>query len=189
MKKILLSLPVILLVAAGCNSSQPAAEQNQPDNTTTQQPNNQADNLKTYTNTQYNFEFKYPSDWSLATINTGSGYDASKPYILFWAGNTLDAPCQDMGCPPKSGDRDELTKGDTFEGAPPLNPWYKILRVRGNKWVSIQLTDVNKKCATETECQNYLKTIPFKQKAKLQGSQYQTYNEFLDLIFSIALNK
>lgn len=143
--------------------------------------------LQTYKNDQYGFEFQYPSNWSLSPINTGSGYDPSKPFLLIWAGTTSDAPCQDLGCPPKSGDRDELTKGNTYEGG--YNPWYKILRVRGSKWVSIQLTDVSKKCSTDPECQQYVKPIPFEQKMKLTGSEYQNYNAFLDLLSTFTFTK
>ena len=137
---------------------------------------------KTYTNSQYGFEFKYPSNWSISPINTGGGYDQSKPFILLWAGNTSDEPCQDLGCLPKSGNRDVLTKGDTYEGGPPLSPWYKILRVSGNKWVSIQVTDINKNCSSETSCQGYLTLVPIQERQKLAGQDYVTYNEFIDLL-------
>jgi len=139
-------------------------------------------NLETYQNNEFGFEFKHDSSWSIASINTGSGYNASQPFVVLWAGTTSDAPCQDLNCPPKSGDRDELTKGDTLEGAPPLNPWFKILRVRGNKWVSIQVTDVKKNCSSETVCQQYLSNAPFEQKLKMDSSDYQTYNDFIELI-------
>ena len=139
-------------------------------------------NWETYKNTTYGFEFNYNPKWNIAKINTGSGYNASGPFVLLWAGTVSDAPCQDLGCPPKSGDRDELTKGDTFEGAPPLNPWFKILRVRGNKWVSIQVTDVNKNCVSETACKQYLSVAPLAQKLKVNNADYQTYNDFIELL-------
>ena len=139
-------------------------------------------NWGTYKNTTYGFEFNYNPKWNIAKINTGSGYNASEPFVLLWAGTVSDAPCQDLGCSPKSGDRDELTKGDTFEGAPPLNPWFKILRVRGNKWVSIQVTDLNKNCASETVCQQYLSVVPITQKLKVNNADYQTYNDFIELL-------
>src|SRR3989344_590880 len=148
----------------------------------TSTPKDETAGWKTYTNIKYGFEFKYNPIWSIAPINTGSGYDASKPFVLVWAGTTSDTPCDDFGCPPKSGDRDELTKGDTLQGAPLLNPWFKILRVRGNKWVSIQVTDVNKNCSSEATCQQYLSVALLAQKVKVSIAGYQTYNNFIDLL-------
>lgn len=140
---------------------------------------------KTYKNDTYGFEFQYNPNWSIAPINTGLGYNTSQSHVLLWAGTVSDAPCQDLGCPPKSGDRDELTKGDTFEGAPPLNPWFKILRVRGDKWVSIQVTDVNKNCSSEAVCRQYLSSAPLTQKLKVNSTGYQTYNDFIDLLSTL----
>lgn len=150
---------------------------------------NEKSNWKTYTDSEYGFEFRYNPNWSTTPINTGSGYDASKPFILLRAGLVSDAPCQDLGCPPKSGDRDVLTKGDTLEGAPPLNPWFKILRVRGNKWVSIQVTDLTKNFSSETECQQYLSQASITQKTKVSSPGYQIYNDFIDLVSTFKFTK
>ena len=136
---------------------------------------------KTYRNDQYGFEFRYPSHWGKAD-NTGSGYDNSNPYLLIWAGAVSRSQCQDLGCPPKPGDRDEFTKGDTFQGAPPLNPWFEILRVHGDTWISIQVTDVNKNCSSETDCQQYLSLASLDGKTRVDNPNYQTYNDFIELI-------
>ena len=137
---------------------------------------------QTYRNEEYGFEFKYPEGWSTSLINTGSGYDHSKPYLLIWANATSDAPCEDLGCPPKSGDTKELTKGYTLEGAPQLNPWFKISQVKGNKWVSIQLIDVNKTCLSQTNCDEYLAHAPIEQMEKANSPDYGNYDNFIDLI-------
>ncbi len=143
--------------------------------------------LKTYTDSKEGFEFQYNSEWNLPS--NGSGYDPAHPYILIRSGIVSDEPCDDLGCLPKSGDREELTKGDTFEGAPPLNPWFRILKVQGTKWVSIQVTDVNTSCISEEACQEYINKAPLQSKQKL-GADYKTYNEFVDLISSFKfLNK
>ena len=68
MKKLLLVVPIVALLAAGCNSSQ---QTNNSNSTTTAQTltssNNQIDmsDWKTYSNQIYNFQFKYPSNWSV----------------------------------------------------------------------------------------------------------------------------
>src|SRR3989338_7042964 len=195
---ILVAVVVVLVGAVGyfmfVKKSEPIAQQPTPTQTKTSMsptptPTSQATNFKTYTNSQYGFEFQYNPNWSIAPINTGSVYNASKPYVLLWAGSVSDALCQDLGCPPKSGDRDELTKGDTFEGAPPLNPWFKILRVRGDKWVSIQVTDVNKSCSSEATCQQYLSVALLAQKVKVSIAGYQTYNNFIDLLDTFKFTK
>ena len=84
MKKMLFALPVILLVAAGCNSSQSTTEQTPPTQQTQTNQNQQqqvaqnpaptttpqnpsAQNFKTYTNAQYGFEVKYPSAYTIKT--------------------------------------------------------------------------------------------------------------------------
>ena len=150
---------------------------------------NETSNWKTYTNSKYGFEFRYNPNWSIAPINTGLGYDASKPFILLWAGSVSDAPCQDLDCPPKSGDRDVLTKGDTLEGGPPINPWFKILRVHGNKWVSIQITDTTRDFVSEAVLQEYLSPILFEQRIKLNTPDYKTYNDFIELISTFKFTK
>jgi hypothetical protein len=103
MKKLLFALPVAVLLAAGCNSNQPAVE-NQPNNTqqtqnqqtTPPSANTQATppaqqtaststptltdktaNWKVYTSGQYNYSFKYPSDWAL-TDNGSTMDDVNK---------------------------------------------------------------------------------------------------------------
>ncbi len=137
---------------------------------------------QTYRNEQYGFEFKYNPKWSLANSNKPLQYDPQKPFILAEAGNTRIGPCEDLGCDPEPGDRDELTKGDTFEGAPPLNPWFRILRVRGNKWASIQVTDVSYVCSSESTCTAYLKAAPLDQKKRVANPDYAVYNDFLTLL-------
>jgi len=91
MKNFLLALPVVLLLATGCNSNQPVVE-NQPTNTqptqnqqitppptntqtqqTTQTPTPADTNLKTYTNTQYRFKFQYP----YKNVSVADGYVSS----------------------------------------------------------------------------------------------------------------
>lgn len=93
MKKILFALPVILLVAAGCNSSQPETQQTQPAQTqqeTTQKPTptptatnptpttDQGNNDKIYTNSVYGFQLSYPSDWNTREYGQKDNY-----FILF----------------------------------------------------------------------------------------------------------
>lgn len=142
-----------------------------------------------YRNEEYGFSFRYPPSWSLSSINTGSGYDGSKPYLLIWAGRTSDAPCDDLGCPPRTGDRDELKKGYTLEGGPPLNPWFDILRVRGDTWVSLSVIDVTIECASQIECDEYVAVAPFSDKVRVNDSRYRTYNDFLTLIDTLEFSR
>lgn len=63
-------MPVVLLLAAGCNSNQPVVE-NQANNTQqtqnqqTTQPSSQnnTSDWKTYTNAKYGFSVQYPTGW------------------------------------------------------------------------------------------------------------------------------
>lgn len=116
MKKLLFALPVILLVAAGCNSSQPTTEQTQP----TQQPQTQqqaavnpspaptqptqpattptpattpaptiTSNTKTFTNAQYSFEFQYPNK----NLSVADGFVSSfDPKGLVYVVNIFTIP-------------------------------------------------------------------------------------------------
>lgn len=78
MKKLLFALPVILLVAAGCNSSSPtqsadkSGSQNQGAPASTGNSNAIPADWKTYTSTEYNFSFQYPKDWEVN--DTSSSY-------------------------------------------------------------------------------------------------------------------
>ncbi|MDR3502471.1 MAG: PsbP-related protein [Legionella sp.] len=80
MKKLLFVLSVVVLLAAGCNSSQQAnVAQNVATATPTpqqqiaqsatpspiQNPNNDAQNWKTYSSTSLGFSIQYPSTWSI----------------------------------------------------------------------------------------------------------------------------
>jgi len=85
MKKLLFALPVVLLLAAGCNSNQQAGQQNQSANTQTQQQTNRQDqqsgsnqtaNWRIYSNAKYNFELSYPSNWN---ITENESYITIKP--------------------------------------------------------------------------------------------------------------
>src|SRR5579859_6203348 len=71
MKKLLFALPVILLVAAGCNSSsttsQSTSDQIQPAQQT--QTNNSA-TQNTYSGSK--FTFKYPSNWAVSSTGIPS---------------------------------------------------------------------------------------------------------------------
>ncbi len=155
----------------------------------TENQNDKMVGLKIYQDKNFGIEFKYNPKWSIAPINTGSGYDYSRPFILLWSGEISDDVCQDLGCTPKTGDRDVLDKGCTFEGAPPLNPWFKILRVRGNKWVSIQVTDVTKNCQTAEYCHQYIAQAPLNQKIRINKIDYQVYNDFIELISTLKFNE
>jgi PsbP-like protein len=71
MKKLLLAFPIIALLAAGCNSSQQASNQN-PAQTPVVQNTNQVptptptptpNSNKTYTNSAFHFSMQYPNDW------------------------------------------------------------------------------------------------------------------------------
>ena len=144
--------------------------------------------LKKYQNDLYGIEFMYNQEWSISEFGHGN-IDGSEPLLLIRAGTTSDELCEDLGCPPRSGDRDIFTKRYTFEGAPPLNPFYKILHVRGNKWVSIQVTDVKINCPSKSFCDNYISNAPLEKKAKIDDSKYQTYNEFIDLLSTFKMIK
>lgn len=148
-----------------------------------------SEDWKTYRNEEYGFEFEYPSSWSVSDNNTGPAYDTSKPFILLSYGKVSNEPCNEYGCPPKPGDRDELTTGDTYQGGPPFNPWFKILRVFGDTAVSIQVTDVNTQCDSPGFCQKYLAAAPFSQRKKLTDINYETYNDFIDLISTFKFTK
>lgn len=82
MKKLLIITSAIFLLAAACNKQavvQPASNQ-QTSNST-----DQTANWKTYTNTQYGFEFQYPSDMIITAdapsgrFGTGVNYSVSQP--------------------------------------------------------------------------------------------------------------
>lgn len=71
MKKVLLILPVILLVAAGCNSSNSTSQPTSNQTQTSQQTqtnlsavtSDQTANWKMYTSNIYHFQIKYPINW------------------------------------------------------------------------------------------------------------------------------
>jgi hypothetical protein len=67
MKKLLFVLPVVALLAAGCNSSQQATVQTQPTNQqlATNQNSANTDTQQTYTNQKYGFTVNHPSYVSL----------------------------------------------------------------------------------------------------------------------------
>ena len=122
MKKILFSLPVILLVAAGCNSTtptpQPTTQQTQPTQQTQTIPTQQqqvaqnptptpiptdtaqnpsTQNLKTYTNTQFGFGFSYPSTYTLKTSDkTNVSGQLFIVNISGSAGGTNSAPASNI---------------------------------------------------------------------------------------------
>jgi hypothetical protein len=185
-KSVLLSLILLgILFLTGCGQQRTVA----PSDEKLAQDKSSLGQVEIFKDAANKIEFKYNYRWSISPINTGSGYDPSNPYLLIWLGETSDEACQDLGCPPRSGDRDELTKGDTMEGGLPIYPWFKILRVRGNKWVSIQVTDVTKNCQTNADCQQYIALAPFEQKIKTDMPGYQAYNDFIELIYSLKFNE
>ena len=144
--------------------------------------------LKQYKDDIYGIKFMHNSEWSISEIN-GGNVDYAKPYIFLRAGTTSDVPCDGLGCLPHSGDRDEFIKLYTLEGAPPLNPYFKILRVRGNKWVTIQVTDTLTDCLSPSSCESYIANAPFEKKAKVDSPEYQTYNDFIDLLSTFTFTK
>jgi hypothetical protein len=209
-------LPAAVLVGCGCQNNQDqikyqASSENKIQATNNQQDEEkieekkiqtneiQAESLdipskiltikKLYKDEEYKFRFTYNPAWTISSTNTGKEYDSSNPYILVNAGKTSDSPCENYGCPIRPGNREELSKGDTFESAPPLNPWFKILLVSGNDWVSVQLVDAEKKCIAEAACQQFLSSIPLDKKEKKDGAEYNTYNDFLDLISSLEITE
>lgn len=71
MKKILFALPIVLLLAAGCNSnSQPTNQQTQ--NTSNANTQNDTANWQNYTSQKFGFEVKSPTDWYLSAITLNS---------------------------------------------------------------------------------------------------------------------
>lgn len=136
---------------------------------------------QTYQDQKNGFEFRYPANWSLSV--NGSKYDSAKPFILLWTGTV--SYCE-YGCI-ASGDRIELTSGDTTEGAPPINPWYKFLQVKNKTWISLQVTDTSKNCTTSDDCFAYTKSLPIEFKQKVAG--LSTYNSFLDIISTFKFTK
>lgn len=132
---------------------------------------------KTYVDPVGNFSFKYPPDWKFSTSEV--------PYLLLSSGNVSDEPCLDLGCPPRSGDRVDLSDGFTLEGAPPINPWFKALFVKGEVWVSIQMTDGSFECTTSEDCQSYLQRAAFtKGGQRVMDPDYDAYNQFVGVLDS-----
>ncbi len=192
MKKLLLAFFAVALLATGCNSTKSVDNQTSTSipvtqNTIPAPAPTQISEWETYTT--YGFEFQYNPKWRVSEVNTSSASNDSQPFLLVWAGTVSDKPCQDLGCPPKSGDREVFEKGDTTPGGIPIYPFYKVLKVRGTQWVSVQVTDVNKSCATQSICQKYLATVPLDTKEKVSGPDYQTYNDFIDLISTFKFTK
>lgn len=182
-KILLLSVTAVVVIGTILYLNNPRQQLTEPNQTKNSDSAVVSQNLKTYSNTQNGLEFKYNPEWSIS--ENGSMYDPSQPFILLWSGTTSDEPCRDLGCPPKSGDREVLTKGDTLQGGPPLNPWYKILLVRGNKWVSVHVTDIHKNCGSQSICQQYLSELPLERKQKVDDPNSQVYNDFIDLISTL----
>jgi hypothetical protein len=102
MKKLFLIVPAVILLAAACNQ-QPAVQQNTqttpspaqttppPQNQTQTQPIDDMANRKIYTNTQFGFEFQYPSSWSVMSPDNsveiyGSNADLASIYIKYYDG-------------------------------------------------------------------------------------------------------
>jgi len=89
MKKILSIVPIVLLLAVACNSTQQAGQQNQSINPQTQQASPstdsqnqqtnsvQAGSWKNYSNSKYHFELSYPSSW---TLSENDSYIYIKPF-------------------------------------------------------------------------------------------------------------
>jgi hypothetical protein len=109
MKKILFVLPVTLLVAAGCNSSQPTVLQTQPvqqiQTTPTQQQQvaqspeptpvpspTPTGTDKTYTNASYGFSFIFPSVYTIKTSDK-----TNVPGELFWVSIVGPAKGKNLG--------------------------------------------------------------------------------------------
>lgn len=86
MKRLLFSVPLILLLATACNKqsvSQPNQQINNPpppqQTGQTSQTIDETANWKTYTNTQYGFEFKYPKEYVIKDgDNYATVYDPSR---------------------------------------------------------------------------------------------------------------
>jgi len=87
MKKLLLAIPAIVLLAAACNSSQPTTEQTQPTPTpqqqvtqtptpTTSTPTSETKDTSDCINTTYGYELTVPQGWKVWTRGEGEARPA-----------------------------------------------------------------------------------------------------------------
>lgn len=83
MKKLLLVLPIMALLAAGCSTSQQTSNSTSIQTSVSQNSNqpssptptsDQQSNAKIYTNTTYGFQLSYPSDWSTREYGQATNY-------------------------------------------------------------------------------------------------------------------
>jgi len=100
---IVLVVVIVILVGvvgyfAFVKKSEPVVQQPTPIPTTTQSktpaptptPGDETANWKTYTNAEYGFEFKYPSNLELNVVNVTSGSNFDKRYVSI----TIDTPAK-----------------------------------------------------------------------------------------------
>lgn len=94
MKKLLLALPAVLLLAAGCNTTPPSTteqtkpvtqnqQQKQPTRSIPAKPSAQKvkderANWKTYTSTKIKISFQYPPDWQVSEDSHGIWFKSKK---------------------------------------------------------------------------------------------------------------
>lgn len=207
MKKSLLLLVSVLLIAAGCNSHKSDVEQNQqttpppasipPASLTDKAQSDETVNWKVQSDSKAGWSFKNPTTWVV-----GGSFDAynqpkltvSTDYI-----SRLPKVCELGLCQPnvnrltkqieeesipgvvsfKSG-KGVITTGATVEGAPPISPWYKLTFIKGDEYYTFQLTDYSTTFKTENEATAYLAQIHAP--AKVTTGKYEVYNDFITLI-------
>lgn len=87
MRKYIFTLSAIILLAAGCGKH-PAAQQNQQINNSPEQQADKTIGWKTYTNSRYGFEFKYPKEYTLK--DTGAIVIIDDPSISSGPNAALD---------------------------------------------------------------------------------------------------
>ena len=151
MKKLLLALPIVLLLAAGCDSSQQVANQNtvptpvvqntnpapNPSTTPTANPTPTQSSWKTYTNNRVGYQFEYPTSGLKLALD-----------------ETIKYP------DPKTNNQDLVQFADNTENTSEQQPVaFSVRTYIGVKNNSIENWIQNASSSTNTDLANYTKQL------------------------------